>query len=152
MHVGPEKGKILISALKDSLERKMTSHSCSTESNTNSSFVAVEVGTYCTYASILMGRAICETKQVHNIEMDCHLFTAEINPAFAKIAAEIIQTSGMDDLISVHEISYNGQTTDIVETVADAITKKKVCDGQCNKTPLPMIDFLFIDHDKGVQI
>lgn len=154
MHIGPEKGAILISALKETLDKKIL-HSTATTLETNVvSFVAVELGTYCAYASILMGEIIYETMQHHaDVEMDCHLFTAEIDQEYAKIAKEIIQLSRMDDVISLLQISYNGQDTDIVETIANAIRRKKRAGTKSNDPasllPLtPMIDFLFVDHDK----
>jgi len=147
MHIGPEKGEILISALKVSLERKI-------QCTTAAPFIAVELGTYCAYASILMGKVLYETMQHHAaVAMDCHLFTTEIDQGYAKIAKEIIQLSGMEDVISLHEISYNGRDTDIVETVADAVTRKSRArtnydNEQAHSTLPPMIDFLLIDHDK----
>jgi catechol O-methyltransferase len=148
MHIGPEKGEILISALKVSLERKI-------QCTTVAPFVAVELGTYCAYASILMGKVLHETMQQQHAAraMDCHLITTEIDQGYAKIAKEIIQLSGMEDIISLHEISYNGQDTDIVETVVDAIlgenkTRSNYDNEQALSNIPPMIDFLFIDHDK----
>ncbi|KAL7426553.1 hypothetical protein ACHAXH_000373, partial [Discostella pseudostelligera] len=58
--------------------------------------------------------------------MDCHLFTTKIVLGYAKIAKEVIQFSGMEDIISLHEISYNSQDTDIV-----------------------ILNVLFIDHDNN---
>jgi predicted O-methyltransferase YrrM len=50
----------------------------------------------------------------------------------------------MEDLISVHEISYDGHDTDIVVTVGDALAR---CSSP-NIHQATSIDFLFIDHDK----
>ncbi len=152
MHIGPEKGEILSSALKDALEKKILH--CTAALDTAVSFAVVELGTYCAYASILMGKVVFETMQQHaEVAMDCHLFTTEIDQEYAKIANAIIQLSGMDDVISLHEISYNGRDTDTVETIADAIIGKKNNIAANNRKQAPprhppMIDFLFIDHDK----
>lgn len=164
MHIGPEKGGILVSALKDALERKIQ---CAATTDLQTipvlSFVAVELGTYCAYASILLGNAIYETMQQQPnsdvTTMECHLFTTEINQEYIKIATEMIVLSGMEDVISLHEICYNGQYTNVVETVADAIISKhhRTTRTTINadeeqspppSPPPPMIDFLFIDHDK----
>ena len=154
MHIGPEKGEILTSALKDALEQKIF-HCTAKRMDTPVSFVAVELGTYCAYASILMGKVIYETMQQHAevVAMDCHLFTTEIDQEYAKIATKIIQLSDMEDVITVHEIGYNGRDTDIVETIADAIIGRKdsIRSNQSEESCLhhpTMIDFLFIDHDK----
>ena len=67
---------------------------------------------------------------------NCHLFTTKINEESSKTATERI--SQMEDLISVHEISYDGHDTDIVATVSDAMSNTREI---AMATP---IDFLFI--------
>ena len=168
MHIGPEKGGILVSALKDALDRKIQcaptiTAAADLQIHPVFSFVAVELGTYCAYASILLGNAIYETMQQQPnsdvTTMECHLFTTEINQEYIKIATEMIVLSGMEDVISLHEICYNGQYTNVVETVADAIifkhhrTTRTAINADEEQSPPPpppppMIDFLFIDHDK----
>ena len=141
MHVGPEKGDILVGALRSSILAKMEIPPSS--SSENVPFVAVELGTYCGYASILMGRTMGEMIASSN-RLDCHLFTTEINGEYAEIATEMIRLSRMEDLISVHEVSYDGHDTDIVVTVADALARSS----SRNINEAASIDFLFIDHDK----
>lgn len=138
MHVGPEKGNILLESLHDAMNNKMKCSSL----ESNIPFVAVELGTYCGYASILMGRTICEAKPA---TMNCHMFTTEINREYAEIASEIIRLSGMEDLISVLQISYDGHGTDIVSVVGDSLKNR---DNSKHYHQTTMIDFLFIDHDK----
>mmetsp|Transcript_28725 Transcript_28725/g.61248 ORF Transcript_28725/g.61248 Transcript_28725/m.61248 type:complete len:308 (+) Transcript_28725:142-1065(+) len=137
MHVGPEKGDILLNAMQDAMNNKMKDSPL----EYNIPFVAVELGTYCGYASILMGQTFCKSKPA---TMNCHLFTTEIHPEYAEIATEMIQLSGMEDLISVHQISYNGHDTDLVSVVGDAMKKSN----PQNSSQATKIDFLFIDHDK----
>mmetsp|Transcript_16518 Transcript_16518/g.39544 ORF Transcript_16518/g.39544 Transcript_16518/m.39544 type:complete len:301 (-) Transcript_16518:280-1182(-) len=132
MHVGPEKGGILLGALKDAMDNKMQQSS----SESSTSFVAVELGSYCGYASILMGQALCKS----NSNTMCHLFTTEINREYAEIASELIKMSSMEDDVSVHQISYDGHDTDLVQVVDDALRR--------NYQQGTKIDFLFIDHDK----
>jgi len=154
MHVGPEKGDILIEALRSSMLEKTQLNSTLTSGLDCIPFIAVELGTYCGYSSILMGRTMREMLTSGNTRIDCpridcpridcHLITTEINEEYVQIATEIILLSQMQDLISVHEISYNGHDTDIVATVSDAIMRSR---NSLNKAAT--IDFLFIDHDKN---
>lgn len=111
MHIGPEKGGILLEAMQDAMNAKMARSSL----ESNIPFVAVELGTYCGYASIFMGRTFCGAKP--SATLDCHLFTTEINRSYAEIATEMIQLSGMEDFVSVHQISYDGHDTNIVDIV-----------------------------------
>mmetsp|Transcript_25088 Transcript_25088/g.47986 ORF Transcript_25088/g.47986 Transcript_25088/m.47986 type:complete len:356 (+) Transcript_25088:118-1185(+) len=181
MHVGPEKGTILLDSLRHAMknktmERKIERGSRSSESDTTIPFVAVELGTYCGYASIVMGRAFrqfqlrCTMKDAiesdeeegvddvngnvnavngnggdvptKKMMMDCHLITTEINPKCTEIASQMIQLSGLQNVISVRQIHYNGSTTDIVETVRNSLPKHD------NNDNNHKIDFLFVDHDK----
>ncbi|KAL9187701.1 hypothetical protein ACHAXT_006079 [Thalassiosira profunda] len=130
MHVGPEKGEILLKALQAALTAKMEQ----SPSESNVSFVVVELGTYCGYASILMGRALREASTT----MKCHLLSAEINRQYAEVSMEMVRLSCMEDVISVLQISYDGHETDLVRVVGDAL----------KKCPASTVNFLFIDHDK----
>jgi catechol O-methyltransferase len=144
MHVGPEKGDILIEALRSSMLEKIHLNSKLTSGLDSIPFIAVELGTCCGYSSILMGRTMREISISGNNRIDCHLITTEINEEYVNIASEMILLSQMQDLISVHEISYNGHDTDIVATVSDAIMRLSNSLKKAGK-----IDFLFIDHDKN---
>jgi len=192
MHVGPEKGTILLNSLRDAMKNKMmmeqqygsSSSSSSLESNAIIPFVAVELGTYCGYASILMGRAFrqfqldCMEEATKSKEegvvnavdvvdavndngggapvrrMDCHLITTEINPKCTEIASQMIQLCGLQNVISVRQISYNGATTNIVEVVRNSLPKHPTNNATTTTSnnsynnPPRKIDFLFIDHDK----
>lgn len=103
MHVGPEKGNILLESLRDAMERKITEHSSSPPESAVVPFVAVELGTYCGYASVLMASAFRESKADAAISLDCRLLTAEIDPTCAEIASEIIRSSGVEDLVRSFE-------------------------------------------------
>jgi len=93
-----------------------------------------------------MGRTMREMMMMASSSngLDCHLFTTEINREYAEIATEMIRLSRMEDLISVHEISYDGHDTDIVITIGDALARSSYR----NIHKATSIDFLFIDHDK----
>jgi len=145
MHVGPSKGEILLKSLREAMENKK-SNSNSNSNPKQCSFVLVELGTYCGYASILMGRAILESKSKQlddGMAMACHLITTEINREYAEIATEMITLCGMDDFITVTQISYDGHDTDLVRSVRESL---KTTIGEDAKQQ--QIDFLFIDHDK----
>lgn len=140
MHVGPEKGEILTGALREAMDAKLASRT----SDMSTPFVAVELGSYCCYSSILMAREFYKQQYA---KLNSHLFTVEINPEYAKVAAEMARLSGLDGKITVHEISYNGHDTDVDTVVQDALiqfnSKEQGADS-------PKIDFLFIDHDKDM--
>ena len=196
MHCGPNKGDILIKALRSSMlykrallstswdyTRNINDSSASSsisssinnnDNNTRGQFIAVELGTYCGYASILMGRLM---HQIRNATMDCHLFTTEINPEYKQIATEMISMSGLDDIISVHQVrscttrssgtttnnngyhnnhtnNYDDTNTDIVDVIWSAIEEYNTNNNNHKhhhhhqKHQQPKIDFLFIDHNK----
>ena len=193
MHCGPNKGDILIKALRSSMlykrallstswdyTRNINDSSASSsisssinnnDNNTRGQFIAVELGTYCGYASILMGRLM---HQIRNATMDCHLFTTEINPEYKQIATEMISMSGLDDIISVHQVRscttrsssttnngyhntnnyYDDTNTDIVDVIWSAIEEYNTNNNNHKhhhhhqKHQQPKIDFLFIDHNK----
>ena len=132
MHVGPDKGLLLKQMLHDAISAK----TAAAASKTN--FVAVELGTYCGYASILLANEFRHASS----SLNCHWYTAEIERSYAAIAKEMIRLSGMDDVVSVHQITFNGHDTNVVEVISDAL-KSKEC-----AAATPIIDFLFIDHDK----
>lgn len=129
MHIGPDKGAILKQILNDAINAKAT---------TSANFVAVELGTYCGYASILLANEFRHA----STSLNCHWYTAEIERSYAAIAKEMIQLSGMDDVVSVHQITFDGHDTNIVEVISDALKTKECAEVK------PKIDFLFIDHDK----
>lgn len=136
MHIGPQKGDILLSALRQSIFDKRNR-----SSDSAGQFIVVELGTYCAYASILMGRLM---HQAQTATMKCHVFTTEIHPQYVTVANEMIQLSSMEDMISVHPVEFNGSGTNMVSVVKGAIEKFN----SHHTTKKPKIDFLFIDHDK----
>jgi catechol O-methyltransferase len=71
----------------------------------------------------------------YNNKLKFKLITLEINPEYHAIASEMIKLSGLDDMISIFEISYNGYHTNIVDLLREELKQNT-------------IDMLFIDHDK----
>lgn len=133
MHIGPEKGVILKRVLNDAMNQKAT-----TLNNADASFNCVELGTYCGYSSIVMANEFRNA----SASLDCHWYTAEIEREYFTIAKELIKMAKMDDVVSVHQISFDGHETNVVEVISNALKKKDA------ETTKPVIDFLFIDHDK----
>mmetsp|Transcript_20237 Transcript_20237/g.28917 ORF Transcript_20237/g.28917 Transcript_20237/m.28917 type:complete len:285 (+) Transcript_20237:81-935(+) len=133
MHVGPDKGSILKQILNDTINAK-----ASAVASNKANFVAVELGTYCGYASILLASEFRHA----STSLNCHWYTAEIERSYASIAKEMVQLSGMDDVVSVHQITFDGHDTNVVEVISDALKTEDCAEGK------PKIDFLFIDHDK----
>ena len=134
MHVGPEKGKILSKTLKETIDVKLSS--------SNEQFVLVELGSYCGYSSILMAR---ECFVAYGTKMNVKLITCEINPEFFGVAKELIKLSGLDDVISLVEVSYNGHSTNMVDLLRDEL---KPIHYDTQNAVQKTIDLLFIDHDK----
>ena len=138
MNVGPEKGSILTSALKESIDNKLSSTS---ESSHETSFVVVELGSYCGYSSMLMAKHCLES---YNKKMlDLKVITLEINPEYIKVANELIKLSGLDDVISLSCLYYNGHDTNMIDVLQEQL--KSMPNEQ---ERIKSIDFLFIDHDK----
>ncbi|KAL7520409.1 hypothetical protein ACHAWX_005134, partial [Stephanocyclus meneghinianus] len=139
MHIGPEKGDILTRSLREAIDARL-----STQLSPETSIVIVELGSYCGYSSILMAK---ECLVSYGNKLDFKLITMEINPEYISIAKEMIQLSGLNDIITILEISYNGHDTNIVHLLKDAL-KPKYNEQQQDVSQRTTIDVLFIDHDK----
>lgn len=176
MHIGPEKGKILTGALREALavkqqrrrESEVDGKMETGEERGNKdatflspSFVAVELGSYCGYASILIAREYCEARLEALSSSDFnedggllsnlnfHLFSMEINREYAEVARKMINLSGFEELVSVHLISFDGYETNLVDVISSAVqTWERNGGNEVETATKPMIDFLFIDHDK----
>lgn len=141
MHVGPEKGGILVDSLREAMQGKVAHQSPSSSPAASPiPFVAVELGSYCGYAAILMGRAFHKFREATPAALECRLFTTEIDPTCADIASEMIRLGGVDDVVSLLRISYDGRDTDVASVVEGAL--RETTDRRRT------IDFLFVDHDK----
>jgi catechol O-methyltransferase len=138
MHVGPEKGNILTTTLKESIDKKLSMQP------SNNEFVVVELGSYCGYSSILMAKE-CLIAHESN-KLNFKLITLEINSEYIAVATELIKLSGLVDDISLLEISFNGHYTNVVGILQDELNSNY--NEQQQGGQLKTIDLLFIDHDK----
>lgn len=136
MHVGPSKGEILTRSLVEAVNRKLDGKIVC-KSNAPTQFVVLELGAYCGYSSILMARAMLETMKQSDA-LNGHVFTTEINPESVRVSESLVRMSGLEDLISVNQIYFNGVETNVIEVAREAMHLYETNE----------IDFLFIDHDK----
>ncbi|KAM8961863.1 catechol O-methyltransferase-like [Pelodytes ibericus] len=105
MNVGDQKGLILDKTVKE----------------TDPS-VLLELGTYCGYSAVRIGRLL---------KPGARFFTVEMNPAFASVAKQMIEFAGLQNKVQIIE----GATNDIIPQL-----KKKY--------ELDTLDFVFVDHWK----
>ncbi|XP_009862707.1 PREDICTED: catechol O-methyltransferase [Apaloderma vittatum] len=105
MNVGHEKGLILDKTVEE----------------VNPS-VALELGTYCGYSAVRIGRLL---------KAGARLLTVEFNPEFAAIAKQMIEFAGVQDKVKILE----GPSEEIIPQL-----KKKF--------EVDTVDFVFLDHWK----
>ena len=105
MNVGDRKGEILDAELKKAMPK-----------------VVVELGAYCGYSALRIGRLLAP---------GAHLYSIEINPLNAAIATKIVEFAGLKDKVTI-----------IVGTVATKAQTLK------EKYGVKKIDLLFLDHLK----
>ena len=185
MHVGPEKGAEVSDTLRRTAEDAADQHLAQSESASGRTrrrpFVAVELGTYCGYASVLLGRSLFiaaanAAKRGGDAPdaLDFHLYTVEVNPPFLAIAREIVKLARLDDKISFLQIPLNPSGTSAHGATANALSEIIGKDIEARQTlfveshdaddsseevtishglsDVPQIDFLFIDHDKDMYL
>ena len=172
MHIGPEKGNdILINeglnralqtylldiVIKGVQATAVASTQGSVTPSKKDSFIAVEMGTYCGYSSILLGKTL--KIAVKEFGINAHIYSVEIDPHVAEVANEMIQMAGLHDMITVVLLGDNqdGTAGDVTEEnsmlpggnedVSVNILQESVLPQDCNK-----IDFLFLDHDKFLYL
>lgn len=105
MNVGGEKGKIVDKVVQETNPRTI-----------------LELGTYCGYSAVRMGRLLGPGSR---------LITLEMNPAYAKVAKQVIAFAGMDKQVEV----LVGSTTELIPQL-----KKKF--------DIDTFDMIFLDHWK----
>uniref|UniRef100_A0A7S2ERK4 Catechol O-methyltransferase n=1 Tax=Ditylum brightwellii TaxID=49249 RepID=A0A7S2ERK4_9STRA len=164
MHVGPEKAKILEEELCYSIDLFLQQQQKKTMKMNH--FICVELGTYCGYASLVLGDILKQYSNNNNNnsskkeKVDFHLYTVEINPMYAQIATKMIQLANLQEYITVVNITINmdGITTDLIECLQHEITIREEARRFCSNdtestmttttTTTSQINFLMIDHDK----
>ena len=120
--------------------------------------MCVELGTYCGYSSVLLGRTLREA----GTDFPCRLYTVEVNPAYFQISRELIRLARLEDTITLVEIPVEINVMETEDAAAGIVSNRiwadeaklrrqqneheKQRDGLASS--LPKIDFLLIDHDK----
>ena len=144
-------------------------------------FIAVEMGTYCGYSSILLAKHL--KRAVEEFGIDAHIYSVEIDPHCANVANQMIQMAELQDLITVVLLSDNHtdyadhqqDDTDDVNSDAEEEEDDDEDDDEedhsntmmpggsedvsvkiLQESVLPpnrsKIDFLFLDHDKFLYL
>mmetsp|Transcript_19134 Transcript_19134/g.27015 ORF Transcript_19134/g.27015 Transcript_19134/m.27015 type:complete len:294 (-) Transcript_19134:210-1091(-) len=185
MNVGPSKGKLVQDFLIQCLEKYYDDCSHDNDNtfesfvktkqkkqnNKHQSFVAVELGTYCGYSSILMvqkakqylkmlqqKRNTPETTSGDNTLNDdllattsllssFHLYTVEVDPTHIDIARKLIQLAKLENFITV--LTYVPANQSLNELLQESIPIEQPDQEENNNN---QIDFLFIDHDKDLYL
>jgi len=160
MHVGPDKGHILAQKLYNAVKER--------DLGPRETFVAVELGTYCGYASVLLGRTLREVTErpaesgEGGANLECRLYTVEINPEYFAISRELIRLSLLDETVVLVEIPVEINVMETEDAAADIVSSQIWAAEAKNRqrhnqrggaiSSLPQIDFLFIDHDKDAYL
>ena len=160
MHVGPEKGRVITQVLRDAIRKR--------DSDSGRTFVCVELGTYCGYSSVLLGRTLREEAAAVAVagegatNLQCQLYTVEVNPAYFKISRELIRLARLEDTITLVEIPVEINVMETEDAAAGIVSNRIWADEAKLRrqqhehdeqrdglaSSLPKIDFLLIDHDK----
>ena len=151
MHVGPSKGRIVTQVLRDAIRER--------RSDSERKFVCVELGTYCGYSSVLLGRTLREA----GTDFPCRLYTVEVNPAYFQISRELIRLARLEDTITLVEIPVEINVMETEDAAAGIVSSRISADeaklrrqqdehenqrDRLASSLPPKIDFLLIDHDK----
>ena len=160
MHVGPEKGRVITQVLRDAIRKR--------DSDSGRTFVCIELGTYCGYSSVLLGRTLREEAAAVAVagegatNLQCQLYTVEVNPAYFKISRELIRLARLEDTITLVEIPVEINVMETEDAAAGIVSNRIWADEAKLRrqqhehdeqrdglaSSLPKIDFLLIDHDK----
>jgi catechol O-methyltransferase len=116
MHIGDQKRQVIESVFVKALQEKR-------QRDSSSSFVAVELGSYCGYSALVFAQHLQSNKQEH-------LFCVEAHPKCVTYTRRMVEMAQVDDRVTV-----------IAAPASDVSQWQQL---------LPhSIDFLFIDHDKN---
>ena len=166
MHVGPDKGHILAQKLYGAVKER--------DLGPRKTFVCVELGTYCGYASVLLGRTLREAAErpaesgEGAANLECRLYTVEINPEYFAISRELIRLAQLETTIVLVEIPLEINIMETEDAAADIVSSQIWATEAKNRqqqhqhqhngqregltSSLPQIDFLLIDHDKDAYL
>lgn len=132
MHMGPQKGAIVLGALEKSImlyrQQQCPQHP----------FVAVELGTYCGYSAIMIAERLRqEFTPLGSPMLDSssfHVYTYEVNEIFARIAEEFLALSGLKSFVSVVLLHRSNAALSF------------------HQSSRSHVNFLFVDHDKDTYL
>lgn len=95
-----------------------------TQNSTTGGLCTVELGAYCGYSAIYLASNLSRTR-------GDHLYSIEINPRCVTWTKRMVDLAGLTDMVTVIESSAANNAT------------------WCAQLHKPMVDLLFIDHDKA---
>jgi catechol O-methyltransferase len=137
--------------------------------------VFVELGTYCGYSAIFMAKTILEfysycDKNVasaalssppsSSLSQQFKIYSVEVVEQHAKIAKELIHLSGMEHYIDVILIDQenNDDNAEGTSSLTTALQNHLLLDQSSSVSSstesgtAPVVDFLFVDHDKDLYL
>eukprot|EP00980_Cylindrotheca_fusiformis_P009672 scaffold2141_cov120-Cylindrotheca_fusiformis.AAC.7 len=126
MHVGPKKAPIIQDFVKQC---------CSNKTN-EKPLIVVELGTYTGYSAIMIA------KELRDLNRDFEFYSVEVVRENADVATELVRLAGLQNYISI--LLLNPETEEL-----SSLLKRKM---KVHTSGSPVIDFLFIDHDKSLYL
>jgi len=140
MHVGPDKGTVLESFLRDCLDGHLAT------SSSSAPLMIVELGTYCGYSLIRMSHTLSKRFQEKGVDPNFHIFTVDINPSNVAVAQKMVHladlSSHVDFTVLQDPVKDEKELSSTVQTRMSQIFPDRQ----------PVIDFLFIDHEKDLYL
>jgi len=130
MNIGPIKRRIVDSALDVSIQSFARN-----KKGDMDKFIAVELGTYCSYSAISIGLRLME-EELEKENKCFQLFTFDVNN-YSDVAKEIINLSQLNSVITAVTIQEE-------DCAAQWMMKHIFGENNKNNT----VQFLFLDHDK----
>ena len=135
MHVGDEKGQILERFLLEALQTETPSR--------REIFSVVELGTYCGYSAIRMAKTALEyAQQTGKLPIPVQIISVDVDKDQLKVAQEMIELAGISSYVTL--LCFDERQSTILSNLLSSTLKTKAND----KTNVPVIDFLFLDHVK----
>lgn len=142
MHIGPEKGEILVGFLVKCLE-----HYLSLPTDNIQPFLVVEVGTYCGYSLIIMADTILKYLNKGSRYPPFHILTVDVNPENITVAQQLASMAGLTDHVSFLCLEHPEEeiTPEISEKLRESLKEKNLPDTSA-------ANFVFFDHNKTAYL
>lgn len=144
MHVGPDKATVLTKALEQCYVSRQED---------DSTFVVVEIGTYCGYSLLNMANCLLRLQQEMSkngqikSDKNFHIITVDVNPSVQNIARQLTSMAGLSNYVTFLLLSsLPGTSTELSKIVQEALSSKPI------NSKTGSIDFLFLDHNKGMYL